>query len=126
MTASRIAWLTSAVAGLLLTASGLNASSKLTMSVSPTIGTAPAYVIATVTVERDADNRELEVAAESANFFRSSLISLDGERAPRTNQIAWKDLPGGEYAVVAVLYGKDGQRQSVQRSVVITPSSQDR
>jgi hypothetical protein len=122
----RRASLVMAVVSLLIHGPGLNAGSKLTLRVSPAISMAPAFVIATITVERDADNRQLEVAADSANFFRSSLIALDGDRAPRTNQITWRDMPGGEYAVIAVLYGTDGQRATVRQSVLIAPSARDR
>jgi hypothetical protein len=118
----RTALRVTSVVGLLLLSSGANAGSRLLLNVSPSIGMAPAYVVATITVERDADNRELEVAAESADFYRSSMINLDGDRAPRTNRVTWKDLPGGDYRIVAVLYGADGHRAMVERSVVITPS----
>ena len=122
----RFASLALSVAGLLISAPGLNAGHKLALKVTPAIGMAPAYVVATITVEHDADNRQLEVAAESPDFYRSSVITLDGDRAPRTNQFTWRDMPGGEYTVVAVLYGNDGQRAIAQRSVLITPSAGDR
>jgi hypothetical protein len=123
----RIAALATAVIGLLAaSAPALNAGSRLTLNVSPAIGMAPAFVVATITVERDTDNRAVEVAAESGSFFRSSSITLDGDRAPRTSQVTWRDMPGGEYRVIAVLYGTDGHRASVQRSVLITPSARDR
>jgi len=49
-------------------------------------------------VTPDVDNRSLEVTAESGEYFRSSLIQLDGKEAPRT--IAWSSrLPGGDYQV---------------------------
>ena len=115
-----------ATVGLMTGTPGLNAGGKLGLKVTPAIGMAPAYVVATVTVERDAENRQLEVAAESETFFRSSVIALDGDKAPRTSQITWRDMPGGEYAVVAVLYGSGGQRAIVQRTVLITPSLGDR
>jgi hypothetical protein len=122
----RRASLAAAIVGLLLCSPGAHAGSRLLLNVSPAIGAAPAYVVATVTVERDADNRELEVAAESVDFFRSSMIVLDGERAPRTNRVTWRDMPGGNYRIVAVLYGTDGHRATVERSVLITASPVDR
>ena len=115
-----------ATVGLITCAPGLNAGGKLALKVTPAVAMAPAYVVATVTVERDVENRQLEVAAESETFFRSSLITLDGERAPRTNQITWRDMPGGEYAVTAVLHGSGGQRAIAQRSVVVISSLSDR
>src|SRR5262245_27026322 len=121
----RFATLAMAVCGLLTYTPGLNAGNKLALNVSPSIGWAPAQVVATITVERDAANRQLEVAAESDAFYRSSLITLDGDRAPRMNQITWRDMPVGSYTIVAVLYGSDGQLASARRSVIIERSGGD-
>ena len=52
----------------------------LDLRISPPVSLEPAYVTVRVTVEADADNRTLEVVAETADFFRSSQISLDGDQ----------------------------------------------
>ena len=100
----------------------LTATNKLSMRLSQTVASAPAEVIVTATVERGADNRALEIAAESEDFFRSSLVTLDGDQAPRTTQLSFKNLPSGEYVVVAVLHGSHGERTFERRTFIVMPS----
>ncbi len=38
-------------------------------------------------------------------FFRSTTIPMDAERAPKTHRFEWKDVPQGEYHVTAWLLG---------------------
>lgn len=61
----------------------------------------PAYIRLRVTVQPDPANRGLTVAAVSANFETSSYEQLDGASAPRTRWRDWRDIPAGEYVVVA-------------------------
>jgi hypothetical protein len=89
----------------MLAAAPLDAGERLAMRLSPTHGFAPATVTVTATVERDAQNRELEIQIESTQFYRSSLVPLDGENAARTNTFQFRDLPGGEYEVRTILLG---------------------
>jgi hypothetical protein len=60
----------------------------------------------------------MEVIAESGEFYRSSAIQLEGDRAPRTATFEFRSLPSGEYAVIAVVIGADGRRRAVARSRV--------
>jgi hypothetical protein len=100
----------------------VKAGNKLALRQSQTVASAPAEVVVTATVERDADNRALEVAAESGDFFRSSLIALEGDQAPRTTQLRFKNLPSGEYVVVVVLHGRHGERTFERRTLIVMPS----
>jgi hypothetical protein len=110
-------------AGLFACAPGLNAGNSLSLRVAPRVSTAPGYVVVTATVERNPDNRTLEIAAESDDFFRSSLIPLDGDHAPRITQMTLKDLPGGEYTVVVAVQRSTGERAVVQRAVTVMASA---
>src|SRR4051812_965957 len=74
----------------MLAAVPLDAGERLAMRLSPTHGFAPATVTVTATVERDAQNRELEIQIESTEFYRSSLVPLDGESAARTNTFQFR------------------------------------
>jgi len=58
----------------------------------------------------------MEVIAESGDFYRSSAIQLEGDRAPRTVTFEFRSLPAGEYEVTAVVIGTDGQRRAIARS----------
>jgi hypothetical protein len=95
-------------AALLLTAP-LGASERLTLRVTPAVSFAPANLIVRTMVEADPDNRAIAIVAESADFYRSSEIQLDGDRAPRTTIFEFRSMPGGTYNVTATLFGASRQ-----------------
>ena len=84
---------------------------------------APASVIVRAIVEHDAENRELEIVADSLDFYRRTVVELDGEEAPKTTELKLVDIPGGEYAVSATLYTVHGTRMTVRRSVMVMAQS---
>jgi hypothetical protein len=102
----------------LMTTTAAGAKERLSMQVSPAMSFAPANLVIQTRLEPDADNRAMEVIAESDDFYRSSAMQLDGDRAPRTARIEFRSLPPGEYQVTAVVIGSDGQRRAVARSSV--------
>jgi hypothetical protein len=110
---------------LILIASPIGAGERLALRVSPAVAFAPANLIVRTTVEADVANRGMEVAAESRDFYRSSTIQLDGDKAPRTTQFEFRSLPPGTYSVRAILLGSDGHtRAAVRQEVnVITSGS---
>src|SRR5262245_26747180 len=72
---------------LMVAATGpAGAGERMIMKVTPAVAFAPANLIVRATVEADADNRGITVIAESEDFYRSSEIQLDGDRAPRTSR----------------------------------------
>ncbi len=87
--------------------------------VSPLVLFEPAYVTVRVRIESDADNRLLQVIAESPDFRRSSEITLDGERAPRVNTFQFQSLPAGVYDVTGVLISQKGTRTSFSKTLVV-------
>ena len=95
-----------------------DAGEKLTMRVSPPFAFAPANLTVRTMIEADAENRVVTVALESPEFYRSSEIALDGERAPRTTTLTFRGLPTGIYEVKATLLGPDGQYRAVARQQV--------
>jgi len=95
--------------GVLVMAAGpLGAGERLALRVSPAVSFAPANLVVRATIEADAANRAVEVVAESSEFYRSSEIELDGERAPRTNMFEFRSLPSGTYEVRVTLRAGDG------------------
>jgi hypothetical protein len=80
--------------------------------VSPAFSFAPANLIRT-SVEPDAENRSMEVIADSAEFYRSSTITLEGDRAPKTTMVEFRSLPPGDYKVTARLIGVEGHRRAI-------------
>lgn len=97
------------------------------MRVSPSVAFAPANLAVRATILADIGNRAVEIVAESSDFYRSSEIQLDGDRAPRTAVFEFRSLPPGSYEVKAVLRGIDGERASVRQQVnVIAGGASDR
>ncbi len=96
----------------------LGAGEKITMKVSPAVSFAPANLIVRAMVLADADNRAVEIVAESDDFYRSSMIQLEGDKAARTTQFEFRSLPPGNYEVRANLYGSNGARSATIRQQI--------
>jgi|SRR5437762_67797 len=113
---------------LMLTASGLSvgAGERFTMKASPEVSFAPAHLTVRTTVEPDPDNRALEIVIDSPDFYRSSLIQLEGDRAPRTSIIEFRSVPGGSYQISARLLGQSGESRAYVRHVVDVLANGDR
>ena len=94
---------------------GAGSPERLSMRVSPAVAFAPADLSVRATIEANDQNRTIEIIAESGDFYRSSEMSLNGEKAPRTTQFEFRGLPGGTYAVVAVLKGAGGEQLALTR-----------
>ncbi len=110
-----------ALAAICLSSSAMSiiAATPLTMTVSPVQSFAPTTVTVRVQVEPDADNRELEVVAESIAYFRSSRVPLEGASAPRTTSVEIRNLPAGNYEVESVLIDSGGRRRAAVRTQVV-------
>src|SRR6476660_4977699 len=89
----------------MMTTTVAGAKERLSMQVSPAVSFAPSNLVIRMRLEPDADNRGLEVIAESGDFYRSSAIQLDGDRAPRMVTFQFRSLPPGNYEVTAVVIG---------------------
>jgi hypothetical protein len=100
----------------------LNGGEVLRMQVSPAVSRAPAILTVRVTVEPAADNRALEIMAESPTFFRSSQVQLEGDHGAPVNVFRFRDLPTGLYQVTGVLVGVHGPRATVTRLAKVEPS----
>ena len=98
-----------------MTTTVVGAKEPLSIRVSPAISFAPANLAIRTSIQPDANNRALEVVADSDGFYRSSTIQLEGDRAPKTTTFEFRSLPPGEYEVTAVVIGADGQRRALAR-----------
>jgi hypothetical protein len=112
----------SVLLALLISAAALPAGARehdrLALRVSPSISFAPANLMVRATIPADPENRAVEITAESPEFYRSSEIQLDGDRAPRTSMFEFRSLPPGSYEVTAILRGSSGeQRATVSQQV---------
>jgi hypothetical protein len=111
--------LTAALFGILMfTGAQMGAGERITIKVSPAIAFAPANLVVRATIPADSDNRAVQIVAESADFYRSSEMQLEGERAPRTTTFEFRSLPSGTYQVSANLMGADGRSRGIIRQQV--------
>ncbi len=95
------------------------AKDMVAVRVSPNIAIAPATVRVVVTVEPEADNRELELVADSGVFYTSSTVQLDGSKAPRLQSFVFKELPAGTYEVFARVVQKNGDRRQATAEYMV-------
>jgi hypothetical protein len=96
-------------AAIAAAAAPISANDRLALRVSPTVSFAPANLVVRATVEANPENRAIEIVAESDDFYRSSQMQLDGDRAPRTTLFEFRSLPTGSYQVRAILRGVSGK-----------------
>jgi hypothetical protein len=78
------------------------------ISVGPSISFEPGNVRIVSRVEPSAANRALVIEVESGSHYSSSEVPLEGEQAPRSRSIFLKNLPAGDYQVVATLRKETG------------------
>jgi hypothetical protein len=102
---------------MVLTATAVaGAKEPLSIRVSPAFSFAPANLVIRTSVEPDAENRSMEVIADSVEFYRSSTITLEGDRAPKTMMVEFRTVPSGDYKVTATLIGADGHRRAIAQA----------
>jgi hypothetical protein len=97
------------------------------MSVSPAQSFAPANLFVRLSIEPNAVNRTVEVAAESEEFYRSSLVALEGDQGPRTVLLEFRNLPGGHYLVRGAVADDRGHEVAIARQEInVLASGRDR
>jgi hypothetical protein len=109
-----------------LAPSTLNGGEALQMKVSPAVQRAPAMLTVRVMVESSAENRLLQVVAESETFYRSSEVEIDGANSSPLRVFQFRGLPTGRYEVTGVLVGTQGRRAMISRVAEVVPSPGER
>jgi hypothetical protein len=104
----------------------VSAGEKITMKASPEISFAPAHLTVRTVIEPDPANRAIEIVIDSRDFYRSSLIQLEGDQAPRSSMVEFRGVPGGNYEISARLLGEDGSPRAISRRVIDVIASADR
>ena len=108
---------------MLVAATPADVGERLTMAVSPAQSFARTTLTVRVHMTPDAENRALEVVAESADDYRSSRIQLDGNDAPQTIVVELRSLPGGDYEIRGALIDVSGRARALVRKPVIVIGS---
>jgi hypothetical protein len=103
---------------MLTTTLPIGAGERISMRVSPSVAFAPANLVVRAMIEADEQNRAVQVIAESVDFYRSSEVQLEGDKAPRTSMLEFRNLPPGTYEVRALLIGSDGRQRAFARQQV--------
>jgi hypothetical protein len=101
----------------------LSGNDALKMQVWPAIQREPAVLTVRVSVEPSADNRMLQIVAESSSYFRRSEVQMDGERSAPLNVFEFRNLPTGLYQVTSALIGPHGQRATATRVAKVEPAT---
>jgi hypothetical protein len=95
---------------------------SLRLSVNPTLSVQPAVVVVRVSIEPHEDNRAMRLVAESADYFRSSQVELDGQDAWRTTVFRYRDLPAGAYTITGTLLDPSGrERAEASSQLIVNP-----
>ena len=103
---------------LSLTTISATGGEQLRIAASPIMSFAPSNLRVLTRLVPDAENRTLDVIVDSGEFYRSSQIPLEGEKAPAVITVEFRDLPKGEYEVAGVLTDSAGARRAVARQRV--------
>ena len=107
------------ITGLIFAAGSITANEKLTLRVTPNVSSAPSTVTVRAYITPNAQNRLLKIEADSGEFYRSSEIQLDGDKAPLLTEFRLNSLPSGEYTVMAVLQDSTGEETVVRRTALV-------
>lgn len=102
-------------AALLTVSFPSDAGEMITMAVSPRQSIGPTNITVRVRLEPNAENRALEVVADSGQFYRSTQIQLAGEFAERTVVVEFRGVPSGEYQISGVLLNSVGHSRAMAR-----------
>ena len=103
----------SLIALLALMSLGVHAGEPIRVRVVPAFALNPADVNVETVIEPDIKNRGVEVTVDSPNFFATSTVTLEGDRAPRVRTTHFRQLPAGNYEVSATLVQDSGLRSKV-------------
>ena len=82
----------------------------LMLRLTPRFVSAPGYLRSVIRVAPHADNRTMRVEIDSAGYYRSSEIQLEGESAPMSHFMDWKEVPAGKYELTVTVMGASGPR----------------
>jgi hypothetical protein len=87
---------------------------EVTLRLTPRFVSAPGYLRSLIRVTPNAANRVLRVEIDSAAYYRSSDVQLDGASAPTTHFMDWKAVPAGKYDLIVSVLDPSGDARVVR------------
>ena len=103
-----------AVTMLLATGAAAAKDPSMQITVGPSISFEPGNIRIISRVEPSAANRLLIIEIDSEAHYSSSEVPLEGEQSPRSRSIVLKNLPAGDYEVIATLRTEKGAAKVVR------------
>ena len=82
----------------------------------------PATVQITVAIEPAQNHRVLRVAADGERYFRASELTLEGENGKRLHSVEFRNLPAGNYMLVAEVHSSSEILGKATQQLVVTSS----
>jgi hypothetical protein len=95
------------------------------LNVGPAVSFEPCNIRITSRVEPSPANRALVIEVDSLSHYSSSEIPLEGDQAPRSRTMFQKDLPAGDYDVIATLRTETGAPTVVHQKFQIVANRGD-
>jgi hypothetical protein len=115
-----------AVTALMATGAAAAADEQpVLLTVGPPISFEPGNIRITSRVTPSAANRALIIVVDSGSHYSSSEVRLDGEQAPRSRSMFLKNLPAGDYEVVATLRTETGVATVVRQKFQVVSGRGD-
>jgi hypothetical protein len=87
---------------------------RIRLRVWPAYAMAPADVRIDAVVEPREENRALRITVDNGEFFRSSTIALEGDKAPKYYSVQYRSLPEGDFAVQLALIDEQGHQRALE------------
>lgn len=105
---------------MIVLAPAVHARERLELRARPAFAFAPSEVQLEFRISPDAENRGLVVSVESDDFYRSSLVELDGEHAQTVVSVRYQGLPAGDYNLRGALVdGAGHERAAVEKQITV-------
>ena len=97
----------------------------LLITVDPSISLEPGNIRIVSRVEPSKANRALVIEVESGSHYSSSEVALEGEQAPRSRSMLLKNLPAGDYQVIATLRVESGAGTAARQTFQVVSGRGD-
>jgi hypothetical protein len=112
--------LQAAALGLLLSGMiDLRADEVVRIHVPSNILTDRSDLVVQVLVVRNTENRAVRVTAESASYYGSSEIQIDGDRHPTVQLVRFVSVPAGWYEVTGTVFDQRAKSRGAARTSVL-------